>query len=116
MQIKIEATQIWVAVEPVDFRKAANGLREIVVQQFGRSLNDAVFVFFNRAKNAVKILGYHRNGTMLLHKRLDKRRFTIAENDDSLYALDHKTLSWLLAGLDWVQMSENGDLCYDDFY
>jgi hypothetical protein len=25
-------------------------------------------------------------------------------------------LSWLLAGLDWVQMSENGDLCYDDFY
>ena len=116
MQIRIASTKIWVATAPVDFRKAANGLREIVAQQFQRTLHNDLFVFFNRAKTTLKILGYHRNGTILIYKRLDKKRFTLSECNDDLCELDQKTLSWLLAGLDWVSMSQSDDLCYDDFY
>ena len=116
MQIELKVPHVWLACEPVDFRKAAHGLSEIVAQQFKRTLDNEVFIFFNRAKTTLKILGYHRNGVMLIYKRLDTGKFTVKTEDDGLCCLNEQSLSWLLAGLDWVKMSDFPELAYTDFY
>ena len=116
MQIKLTATQIYIATTPVDFRKSAHGLSLIVMNQLNANLKDAVYIFYNHAKNKVKILGYHRNGMVLVYKILDKKKFTIKSSNAAVELMTEKQLSWLLAGLDWVSMSENPELLFEDYF
>ena len=62
--------RVFLAREPVDFRKAHDGLCAIVRQQF---LEDPfagdVFVFFNRARDRIKLLLWDRNGFWLFYRR-----------------------------------------------
>jgi transposase len=116
MQIKLSATHIYIAAEPVDFRKSANGLSLVVMNQLNANLRDAVYIFYNHAKNKVKILGFHRNGMMLIYKILDKKKFTFNSDHTPVELITEKQLSWLLAGLDWVSMSENPELLFEDYF
>ena len=79
-------------------------------------VGDRVYVFYNRAKNKLKLLAYHRNGFLLIYKQLDKKRFTLKEASTPWVQMTEKELSWLLAGLDWVSMTtwDTGD--YTDYY
>ena len=116
MQIQLRAPKIWMANESVDFRKAINGLSELVVNHFNHRLENNVYIFHNRARNKLKLLAYHRNGAILIYKCLDKKKFTLKEDTLGLYKIDEKQLSWLLAGLDWVEMSSLGAPNYDDYF
>ena len=116
MQIQLKAPKIWLASEPVDFRKAVNGLTELVVRHFPEGLDDHIYVFYNRGKNKLKLLARHRNGEMLIYKRLDKKQFALTRNESGLYEITEQQLSWLLAGLDWINMSEFNELKYDDYF
>ena len=81
MKIKCVAAQIWIASEAVDFRKAINGLGALANQHAESGLNDCLHVFHNKAKSKLKIIGYHRNGYMMIYKQLDKKKFTLKENN-----------------------------------
>jgi len=116
MQIQLKAAKVWLATEPVDFRKAINGLSELVSTHYNHRLDKSIYVFHNRAKNKLKLLAYHRNGAMLIYKQLDKKRFTLTDNGSGLVELNELQLSWLLAGLDWVDMSAFETLTYDDYF
>lgn len=116
MQIELKAPKIWLTSEPVDFRKAFNGLSEIVRQKFQQRLDGNVFIFFNRSRNKIKILAYHRNGPMLIYKQLDKKKFTLLKSLESIHEINQEQLSWLVAGLDWVDMSTFEELTYDDYF
>jgi|LauGreSBDMM110SN_4_FD.fasta_scaffold53971_2 transposase len=115
MQIKLNAAQIYIATAPVDFRKSAHGLSLVVMNQLNANLKDAIYVFYNHAKNKVKILCFHRNGMMLIYKILDRKKFTFTSGD-AIELITEKQLSWLLAGLDWVSMSENPELLFEDYF
>ena len=58
MQIKLTAPKIWMASEPVDFRKAIDGLSALVAKHFHQGLEDHLFIFYNRARNKLKLLAY----------------------------------------------------------
>ncbi len=116
MQIKLSATEIYIATEPVDFRKSLHGLSLVVMNQLNANLKDAIYIFYNHARNKVKILGYHRNGMILVYKILDKKKFTFKSGMGSIELITDKQLSWLLAGLDWVSMSENPELLFEDYF
>jgi len=116
MQLQIKSPKIWVACSPVDFRKAVDGLSEIVAMQFNQSLEDHVYIFHNRARNKIKLLAYHRKGALLIYKRLDKGKFTLVQNSEGLYEITEQQLSWLLAGLNWIDMSAFEELSYDDYF
>ena len=104
------------ADKPVDFRKAINGLSALVVHHFNHRLENNIYIFHNRARNKLKILAYHGNGAMLIYKCLDKSRFTLKEEPSGLYEIDEKQLSWLLAGLDWINMASFESLGVEDYF
>ena len=110
MQITLSGKTIWLAAEAVDFRKAIDGLSVLVAEDFAK---DAIYIFYNKARNKLKILGWHGNGFILLYKRLEGGKFTICRSGAMP---NEQQLSWLLAGLDWQQMSNWGELKYRDFY
>lgn len=116
MRMELKGSQVWIANEAVDFRKAANGLMEIVESNFHQGLGDGVYVFYNRDKTKLKVLAQHRNGVVLIYKRLDKNRFTLKPQKSAMYEVTEQQLAWLLAGLDWVSMSEWKELSYQDYY
>lgn len=70
------SVRIFVAREPVDFRKGFDGLCGIVRDHFGDDpLSGHLFVFFNRRRDRVKLLFWDRNGLWVLYKRLERGTF-----------------------------------------
>ena len=58
-----------------------------------------VYVFSNRRRDRIKILGWERNGFWLLLKRLEKDRF-IWPSAQAVPTLTIEQLHWLLEGID----------------
>lgn len=116
MQLKLSSPQIWLATESVDFRRSIDGLCEIIHAHFSKSLKESIFIFFNRDRKKVKLLTWHKNGFVLVYKRLEQGRFTLQTSENGIIALDEKQLSWLLAGLDWVSLSSWNELEYDNYF
>ena len=102
-----EDIRIFVATEPVDGRKAINGLCSLIAEQFDTPLNDgSVYVFYNRGRDRVKCLFWEKNGFVLYHKRLERGKFKFGKDSDNAYVITSQQLDWLLAGLDFRLMVE----------
>jgi transposase len=70
-------SRIFLATQPVDFRKGIDGLAAVCRQVLGANpLEGAIYVFRNRAGTALKLLLYDGQGYWLLMKRLSQGRFT----------------------------------------
>lgn len=117
MQLSLDAPSILICTKPVDFRKAIDGLLGIVLSDLAVDPHAHIFIFYNRDRNKIKVLAWHKNGFVLLLKRLEKGHFfnAVASNA-SLVTVTPQQLSWLLAGLNWVAMTEWGELEYKDFH
>jgi transposase len=90
------------ALEPVDFRKSIDGLAIAVGEALGRDpMCGEVFLFRNRTRTAIKALGWTPNGFVLVHKRLERRRFELPKVPEgtSEVALPAGLLDELLAGV-----------------
>jgi transposase len=116
MRLKLSSPQIWLATQAVDFRRSIDGLCEIIQSNFSVDLKESIFIFLNRDRKKVKLLTWHKNGFVLVYKRLEKGRFKLCESENGLTTLGEKQLSWLLAGLDWVSMSSWDELEFDNYF
>ena len=95
-----EALKVYLHRDPIDFRLNINGLALRVEQGLGLDPFAAcVYVFSNRRRDRVKILGWDRNGFWLLLKRLEKDRF-IWPSEAAMPTLSIEQLHWLLEGID----------------
>jgi hypothetical protein len=69
-------SKVFIATEPVDFRKGIDGIAAICRQKLSQNpLEGAMFVFRNRSKTTIKILCYDGQGFWLCTKRLSMGRF-----------------------------------------
>lgn len=95
--------RIYLATQPVDFRKQAHGLAIIVSHTFEMDAlsEKSLFVFTNKRKTAVKLLYWDLTGYALWWKSLEKDKFSWPEAS-GLKTLDlqAKDLKWLLEGVD----------------
>ena len=92
-------SRIFVAVEPVDFRKGIDGLAAVCRQRLADNpLDGAVYVFRNRTGTTLKLLVYDGQGFWLCTKRLSQGRFrwwpTVATPSLRLSARELSILLW----------------------
>jgi len=91
--------RIFLAVEPVDFRKGIDGLAALCRQKLQcEPLDGALFVFSSRRRTSLKILVYDGQGFWLCQKRLSQGRFGWWPQDSAQAAatLDAHQLQLLL--------------------
>ncbi len=101
--------------EPVDFRKAINGLSVRVEEVLAQDpFSPQLFVFINRKHDKVKILYWERSGFVLWYKRLEKARFSWPNADrEEVVTLTGRELNWLLDGIDWFRVKPHEELSYE---
>ena len=76
MKMFVDIQKIYLYREPVDFRKAINGLALIVEQDMALSAFEAgIFVFCNKGRDKIKVLYWDKTGFCLWYKRLEKDTF-----------------------------------------
>ncbi|MCG5501458.1 IS66 family insertion sequence element accessory protein TnpB [Ectothiorhodospira lacustris] len=100
---------IHLAVAPVDFRKAFDGLCIEIVEVLERDpLSGELFVFRNRAGDKLKALYWDGQGFVMIYKRLEKGRFKWphhAEGDtEEEFRLSRSQLQALFEGIDWRRL------------
>lgn len=98
-------TKVLVAVEPADFRKGIDGLRQLCRSlRVEDPMSGVLFVFRNRRATALKILAYDGQGFWLCQKRLSQGSFrhwpTAGGAGEALKPLLAHELQVLLAGGD----------------
>jgi|TARA_Y100001954_G_scaffold233303_1_gene286328 transposase len=101
--------------QPVDFRKAINGLSLIVQENMKLNpYSEALFVFINKNRTKLKLLYWERNGFCLWQKRLEKNKFAWPRHlEDDTVQLRTQELNWLLDGFDIWRMPPHQTLFYD---
>jgi len=68
--------KIFLAVEPVDFRKGIDGLAALCRTVLGEEpFSGCLFVFLNRSRTAIKVLSYDGQGFWICQKRLSRGKF-----------------------------------------
>ena len=94
-------TRVYVASEPVDFRRQIDGLALIVQDTLRLNPFSAhLFVFRNKQGDKLKLLYWHHNGYVLIYKRLEKGRFIWPSSDDGPLCISVRELHSLIEGSD----------------
>jgi len=107
--------QVYLCREPVDFRKAINGLSVLVEETLCLNpFSEQLFVFTNKRRDKIKILVWDKTGFILWLKSLDKERFKWPLKEKTeVVNLTGEQLNWLLDGYDIFAMKAHKTLCYE---
>jgi transposase len=96
--------EVFVGLEPIDLRWGFDRLAGAVGERVGREARSgALFVFFGRRRDALKVLFFDGTGMCLFYKRLDKGTFRLPEALEpgaTSLAIDERALDDLLDGID----------------
>ena len=95
--------EIFVGVEAIDLRWSFDRLSGIATERIGRpARSGALFVFFGKRRDAIKVLFFDGTGLCLFYKRLDKGTFRMPEiaADATTIAIEERALDDLLDGID----------------
>jgi len=93
--------RILLAREPVDFRKAIDGLAAVCeVHLRENPLDGSLYVFRNRRGTAVKMLIWTHGGFLMLYKKLERGRFRWPPIDTDRGTITHAELAAIMEGID----------------
>lgn len=96
--------EVFVALDTIDLRWSFDRLGALVADRLGREVRGgALFVFFGRRRDAVKIIFADETGLCLFYKRLDRGTFRVPDpvhEGDLVVAIEERALDDLLDGID----------------
>jgi len=96
--------QVFVALEPIDMRWSFDRLAGAALDRIGYdSRSGALFIFFGKRKDAVKVLFFDGSGMCQFYKRLDRGVFRLPDPTAPgarHVELDESLLDALLDGVD----------------
>lgn len=116
MQLQLYGKKIWLYRAAIDLRKSIDGLSCLVANEINHPPKEGIFLFFNRGRDKIKCLSWHKNGFVLLYKRLEVGRFCIEFNQATgAIEVNADEIGWLLAGLEWQKMRNWKELNYEKF-
>ncbi len=97
------SVKIYLATGPVNLHRSFEGLsNEVRTVLASDPLSGHVFLFLNRRRTQVKMLMWTRGGFLIVHKRLERGRFTFPERvtaEAAQVEIDAHELAMLLEGL-----------------
>lgn len=99
--------KIYLANQPVDFRKGMDGLAAIVTNEFNLDpLSGALFVFRSKRADRMKIILWDGTGLVLIHKRIEGKGFTWPKATSGTMTLSKAQFEALFEGLNWKNIVE----------
>jgi len=109
---------VYVYTQPVDMRKAVNGLIVILQESFQKNPQSGdLYLFTNRQRNKIKALFWDNNGFVLYYKRIEKGRFNYSKYlHDQEIVVTQQQLKALLMGIDFHLLSQNATDHYAHFF
>ena len=112
-----QGIEVWLCVEPVDFRKQITGLATLVQDTLAMDPFSAqLFAFTNRRRSQCRILYWERCGFVLWQKRLERARFAWPRSAETVVTLTGAQLNFLLDGYDLWRMRPHAHLAYTSMY
>jgi transposase len=96
--------KVFLASEPVDFRKGPDSLLSLVRDAGSDPFSGALYVFRAKRADRVKIVWWDGTGVCLFSKRLEKSSFCWPRIGPVRVQLNHAQLMALLDGLDWKRV------------
>ena len=108
--------KIFLSLAPIDARKSIDGLCILITEYFADNPQSGnLFIFFNKARDKVKIIWWDATGFVLHYKRLEKRRFVFPKLTGDSLELSQTQLHGLLAGLDFTLMRHYPEINYHQY-
>jgi transposase len=95
--------EIFIGVEPIDLRWSFDRLAGISEDRIGRpARSGALFVYFGKRRDAIKVFFFDGSGLCVFYKRLDKNTFKLPEVEQGArsIAIDERALDDLLDGIE----------------
>ena len=96
--------EVFVALDLIDLRWGFHRLTGLVAERIGRDPRcGALFVFFGKRREAMKVLFYDGTGVCLFYKRLDRGTFRIPTapvEGAVVVTIEERVLDDLLDGID----------------
>ena len=103
---------IFIGLEPIDLRWSFDRLAGIAAERIAREPRcGALFVFFGKRREAIKVLFFDGTGLCIFYKRLDKGSFRLPDPPSrgaSSIAIDQRALDDLLEGIDILPKAPRG--------
>lgn len=116
MQLQLYSDKIWLCRKFIDFRCGVDALSARIVKDTQSNPQDGMYLFLNKSKDKIKALSWHKNGFVLLYKRLEQGKFCFEFNkEQGIIEIKEQELGWLLAGLEWNKMRNWKELNYEKF-
>ncbi|WP_185231926.1 IS66 family insertion sequence element accessory protein TnpB [Teredinibacter franksiae] len=111
-----DSIPIYLHRDPVDFRKAINGLAVIVSEEMALDVYDsALFVFCNKNRSQLKVLYWDSTGFSLWQKRLEKAKFKWPRKAPlATVSITYEQWCWLLRGFDFAKFMPHQQLKYTE--
>lgn len=95
--------EIFMGLDPIDLRWGFDRLAGIVGERLGREARSgALFVFFGKRRDCLKVLFFDGTGLCLFYKRLDSGTFRLppVPEGTTTLAIEERMLDDLLDGVD----------------
>ena len=95
--------EVFIGLEPIDLRWGFDRLAGVVADRLTREARSgALFVFFGKRRDALKVLFFDGTGLCLFYKRLDRGTFRlpVAPEGTTTLAIEERVLDDLLDGVD----------------
>lgn len=103
----VDGLTYYVCQRHVRMNMGINGLYKLVYQEMNLPpFGGAVFIFFSKNRQAVKMLRWDTDGFVLYQKRLERGTFEVPEYNPSLKActMSYSTLSAIMHGISLKSM------------
>lgn len=95
--------EVYLAAQPIDLRWGFDRLAGLVAGHLGRDARSgALYVFFGKRREALKVLFFDGSGLCLFYKRLDRGVFRLPEavGEGTTVQLEERELDALLEGIE----------------
>jgi transposase len=104
--------QVFLALQAVDMRWSFDRLAGIARESLGRDARSgALFVFYGKRRDALKVLFFDGTGMVIFYKRFDRGRIALPRDlptDCAQIDLDEATFDALLDGVEIQEKTSRG--------